>query len=792
MPDYLSPGVYIEEVSGAQPIEGVSTSVTGFVGVTQMGPVDGLGPVLVTSFPDFERTFGSYFTPGFAGAGYNFLPHAVAGFFNNGGQLLYIKRVASTTSSPAAASAASGLANNAGTPALMTRLAATGSNGATSVRLQSLLGLEVNTTMVLTQLKNGISTASATLTVSRYEGSTNTVWFSPALTANFDPNYTSVALTGATAVTASGAPANAAGSPLAPVPNATNFVLNAANPGIWGNTVSGTPPSGLLVQITPSSRAQAQVQSVSSVSGGTNNLVTMSSAANFYNGAILEFDTGGTFTVTGSVTSGTFTAGEALVQTNTNATAILVGTVTGANPMTIRSLTGAPSAGDTWVGQTSSAVYTPTAAPAIAFAGKFYAKVQSVQGTTGLLLVNGLTAGQLAAVTANTGATPAVPVWARTCEFDIVASYGTVNESFKGLTLDSTTPYFYGTTIINGSNLLSVPQTPSIPSDNTTTNPSTMPTAGDGLKVVMAGGSDGGAPTPIDFAGNDGGPGNRTGIAALVDAQNISIIAAPGITDQYTQEALITQCENLMYRFAILDPAPSASGGTPSMGDIQNQRDLYDTKYAAIYYPRLVVTDPLTDMPVTIPPSGHVAGIYAQTDNTRGVWKAPANVVINGIDKLEIKLSKGDQDILNPEPNNINALRDFSAQGRGLRVYGARCITSLTEWKYVNVRRLFIFLEASLDQGLQWAVFEPNDQRLWGQLIQSVSAFLTTIWRQGGLMGAKPEEAFFVKCGYDTMSQDDIDNGRLIILVGVAPVFPAEFVIVRIGQWAGGSSVQEL
>jgi uncharacterized protein len=792
MPEYLSPGVYIEEVSGAQPIEGVSTSVTGFVGVTQMGPVDGLGPVLVTSFPEFERTFGSYFTPGFSGAGYNFLPHAVAGFFNNGGQLLYIKRVASATSPPAAASAAGGLANNAGTPTLMTRLAAPGSNGATSVRLQGLLGLEVNTTIVLTQLKNGISTASGTLTVSRYDGSTNTVWFSPALNTSFDPNYTSVAFTGATAVTASGAPANAAGSPLAPVPDAANFVLNAANAGTWGNTVPGTPPTGLLVQITPSSRAQGQVQSVSSISGGTNNLVTMSSAANFYSGAILEFDAGGTFTVTGSVTGGTFTAGEALVQTNTHATAILVGTVTGANPMTIRSLTGTPSAGDTWVGQTSAAVYTPTALPAVIFAGKFYAKVQSVQGSTGLLLVNGLTAAQLAAVTANTGATPVVPVWARTCEFDVAASYGTVNESFKGLTLDNTTPYFYGTTIINGSSLLSVPQTPSIPSDNSTTNPSTMPTAADGLNVVMAGGSDGAAPTPIDFAGNDGGPGHRTGIAALVDAQNISIIAAPGITDQYTQEALITQCENLMYRFAILDPAPSASGGTPSMTDIQTQRDLYDTKYAAIYYPRVIVTDPLTDMPLTIPPSGHVAGIYAQTDNTRGVWKAPANVVINGIDSLEIKLSKGDQDILNPEPNNINALRDFTAQARGLRVYGARCITSLTEWKYINVRRLFIFLEASLDQGLQWAVFEPNDQRLWNQLIQSVSAFLTTIWRQGGLMGAKAEEAFFVKCGYDTMSQDDIDNGRLILLIGVAPVFPAEFVIVRIGQWAGGSSVQEL
>jgi hypothetical protein len=319
-----------------------------------------------------------------------------------------------------------------------------------------------------------------------------------------------------------------------------------------------------------------------------------------------------------------------------------------------------------------------------------------------------------------------------------------------------------------------------------------MPVAADGLNVVMAGGTDGSAPTSIDFVGHDGGPGNRTGIAALVDAQGISIIGAPGITDQDTQNALITQCETLKYRFAILDPKPAPSGGTPSVQDIHNQRDLYDTKYAAIYYPRMIVPDPLTNMPLTIPPSGHMAGIYAHTDNTRGVWKAPANVVINGIDSLEVKLSKGDQDILNPEPNNICCLRDFEAQGRGLRVYGARCITSLTEWKYINIRRLFIFLEASLDQGTQWAVFEPNDQKLWNRLIQSVSAFLTSVWREGGLMGAKPEQAYFVKCGYDTMSQDDIDNGRLIMLVGVAPVFPAEFVIIRIGQWAGGSSVQEL
>jgi len=791
MPEYLSPGVYIEEITGAQPIEGVSTSTTGFVGVTQKGPLDTLGPVLVTSYPEFERTFGGYFTPGFSGSGYNFLPHAVAGFFNNGGQRLYIKRVAS--SGTAVATAANGLENNAGTPTLMTRLVNTVQSGAMSVKLKSLLGLENGTTFTLTQVKNGITTASGTLTVSSYNGQKNVVWFAPALTSSFDAQYTTVALTGATAVTAQGAPANSAGAALAPVPNAVNFALQAASPGIWGNTPSDPTVAGLRVQIASSSRAQAQVQGVSNISGGTNNLVTLSSAQNFYSGAIVEFDPGGTYTVAGgTATPAAFAAGDLVVQTGTNAKATVVGTVPGAGPMIITGLIGTPNAAGTWVDQTSAThpVFTPTAAPAANPGAKFYGKVQSVQGTTGIQLVNGLTAGQLAAVTANLAFAPPLPIWARTCEFDIAASCGNVSEAFRGLTLDNTTPYFYATTIVNGSSLLSV-ATP-FPSDQSTTDPSTMPVASDGANVVMAGGTDGSAPTATDFVGNDGGPGNRTGIAALADALGISIIGAPGITDQDVQNGLITQCELLKYRFAILDPAPSSSGGTPSIQDIQNQRDLYDTKYAAIYYPRLIVTDPLTSMPLTIPPSGHMAGIYAQTDNARGVWKAPANVVINGIDSLETKLSKGDQDILNPEPNNICCLRDFEAQGRGLRVYGARCITSLTEWKYINVRRLFIFLEASLDQGTQWAVFEPNDQTLWNRLIQSVSAFLTTIWREGGLMGSKAEEAYFVNCGRNTMSQDDIDNGRLIMLVGVAPVFPAEFVIIRIGQWAGGSSVQEL
>ncbi|HTS31289.1 MAG TPA: phage tail sheath C-terminal domain-containing protein [Bryobacteraceae bacterium] len=690
MPEYLSPGVYIEEQdTGPEPIEGVSTSVTGFVGVTQRGPLDGLPPALVTSFPDFQRQFGSYFNPSFAKAGYNLLPHAVAGFFVNGGSLLYIKRVAASGGNLPNTAAPGNIENNEATPQLLTRLASNANGGAATLSLQSLRGIQVGTTLILNQVKNGVTTTSAALTVASYDDGSNTVTLAAALAAgtNYEVAFTTVVVSGSGAFT--------------PAPNTTNFVITAADPGAWGNHIQ--------VQVRPSSRTQGQVQSLQDGSPGVHDTVVLNSAAGFYPGAIVEFNRGKT---------------------------------------------------------------------------KIYGKVKAVS-VTSIQMVTGFALSTTLDPDSGTVTT------ARSCEFDIVASWQSVTESLRGLSLDDTTPFFYGTAIQNGSTLLAVPSP--MPSDDTTEDPSTQPLADNGLNLIMTGGDDGGdAPTPIDFAGSDGGPGNRTGIAALVDAERISIIAAPGITDQTTQQALIDQCETLRYRFAILDPAPTSSGGTPGMSDIQAQRDLFDTKYAAIYYPRMILLDPLTNTNIAVPPSGHMAGIYASVDDSRGVWKAPANVVINGITDLEIHLNKGDQDILNPEPNNINALRDFRHQGRGLRVYGARCITSLTEWKYINVRRLFIFLEASLDQGTQWAVFEPNDQKLWDRLTQAVSAFLTTVWREGGLVGAKVEEAFFVKCGRDTMSQDDIENGRLIMLVGVAPVFPAEFVIIRIGQFAGGSSVQEL
>ena len=676
MGTYLSPGVYIEEQdTGPEPIEGVSTSVTGFVGVTQSGPLDTNPPVLVTSLPEYQRTFGTYFTPAFSGSApagdgdsYNFMPHAVAGFFNNGGQLLYIKRVASAATPPAIASV-SDLENNATTPTLMTRLTSTAVPGSLTIQLTSMRAIQSGTKLKLTQVKNGVTSTSGTLTVSSYSDAQKVVTLVeplPAPTpaaANYDWQYTTVALT--------------ADAGFTPAPNTSEFLLQAANPGIWGNTVQTSGGSGVVVQITPSSRTQGQVIGLGNVSPGTNNLILLNSGSNFYAGAILEFNTGGSyqiagnvtsgaffageqvkqtsvaataslvgtvtgsgpmiissptattdpsdpwvgspsgavftptavpvgmFSVAGAVTSGVFVAGEVVVQTNTGATANLIGTVTGSGPMTIGPQTGSSAdATDVWTGQTSAAVYTPTALPVAMYTvvgsvssgafeageplvqttsgatanligtvtgsgpmtigpqtgtpdatdtwkgtlsgaiftptqvptatfavtgavssgtfavgdsltqhsvatatligtvpaagpmtigpitggipdgtdvwkgvtsgavftptgvfpastGKFYAKVQAVTGS-GVQLFNDLTTVQAAAIASNLGASPALPVVVRTCEFDINDSYGNVTESFRGLTLDNTTPYYYANAIINGSSLLSVPYLPGV------------------------------------------------------------------------------------------------------------------------------------------------------------------------------------------------------------------------------------------------------------------------------------------------------------------------------------------
>jgi uncharacterized protein len=299
------------------------------------------------------------------------------------------------------------------------------------------------------------------------------------------------------------------------------------------------------------------------------------------------------------------------------------------------------------------------------------------------------------------------------------------------------------------------------------------------------------------YKGNDNiDPMQRTGLQSLRSVEDVSLVAIPGRVSADLQQEVITHCESMYYRFAVLDALPGTESTGAGLTDVQTQRQQFDTKYAALYYPWLRVPDPFSALissppDISIPPSGHLLGVYARTDVTRGVHKAPANEVINGITGFQRSITQGEQDILNPYPSNINVLRDFRNQFRGLRSWGGRVITSDSEWKYVNVRRLFIFVERSLELGLQWVVFEPNDENLWAQVNRTVSNFLTTVWRSGALMGLTAEQAFFVRCDRTTMTQDDIDNGRLILVIGIAPTMPAEFVIIRIGQWQGGSAVEE-
>jgi phage tail sheath protein FI len=304
---------------------------------------------------------------------------------------------------------------------------------------------------------------------------------------------------------------------------------------------------------------------------------------------------------------------------------------------------------------------------------------------------------------------------------------------------------------------------------------SRFPIATTGSFQAMAGGQDYLADLTVDdFVGVDGGSGARTGIQAMEDQTDISICVVPGMWSATIQSALITHCEALRYRFAILDPPIGES-----IQGIQAFRSPLDTKFAALYYPWIEVRDPSVGMNVSIAPSGHIAGIYARVDINRGVFKAPANEEILSITKIAQDVNKREQDVLNPI--GINALRSFPE--RGNRVWGARTVSSESAWKYVNVKRLFIFVEASIDVGTQWVVFEPNDEPLWARVRQTITDFLTTTWRSGALQGTTAKDAFFVKCDRTTMTQDDIDNGRLICVIGIAPVKPAEFVIFRIQQF---------
>lgn len=293
---------------------------------------------------------------------------------------------------------------------------------------------------------------------------------------------------------------------------------------------------------------------------------------------------------------------------------------------------------------------------------------------------------------------------------------------------------------------------------------------------TLSGGLDGAEPVAANYS---------LALGELSGLEDISIVAVPGASAYAEAQAinnlLISHAESRRaYRIAVLDLPRDQ---TP--GQARTLRGLIDSRYAAVYYPWVVVPNPLArpgreDIPreLALPPSGFVTGIYARNDVERGVWKAPANEVVRGALRFELDINFAQQEMLNPI--GVNCLRYLS--GRGFRVWGARLASSDPEWKYVNVRRYFNYLESSIDRGTQWAVFEPNGERLWANVRQTIADFLYNEWRNGALLGSKTEEAYFVRCDRSTMTQNDLDNGRLVCLIGLAVIKPAEFVIFRIGQ----------
>jgi uncharacterized protein len=283
-----------------------------------------------------------------------------------------------------------------------------------------------------------------------------------------------------------------------------------------------------------------------------------------------------------------------------------------------------------------------------------------------------------------------------------------------------------------------------------------------------------------NYIGKDGGPGARTGLKCFEEIDEISIVAAPGQISPAVQDALLTHCETRKDRFAILDSPEVMTGGVDKLPRPR------DSKYGAYYFPWIQVYDPERGN-VYVPPSGHVAGVYARVDNERGVHKAPANEIMRGALGLRYAISKGEQDILNPK--GINCIRMM--QGGGIRIWGARTLSSDPSWRYINVRRLFIMVETSIERATQWVVFEPNDHKLWKRVTRTISSFLTLVWRNGALMGESPERAFYVKCDEETNPPEVVDVGQLIVEIGLAPVKPAEFVIFRIGQMPAGGGVEE-
>lgn len=747
MPEYLHPGVYIEEIpSGPSPIEGVSTSTAGFVGVTLRGPTEGK-PVLVTSFADFTRNFGGFYgepdnatvqkwrsDPVNAGEWWLFA-HSVRAFFDNGGQRLYVRRVLPATAVAASANFSAGFTAQV-----------VGVEG-TTVELDHVIGLEGGDSLRIFSGDSELTAAPQTFTDLNRE--TRKITLSAAV-----PRLARGAVVRAVRaegpalirITARdrGDGGNRLFVRLRPIHGASLSIMFGGDP----NTAPFFTQVTAVESIPTTGNAPPESWLTLADIGAlaANSRVRVGGKA----ATVLEV-AGGRIRVAG----GHWTTPATLVEARS--ATIAGGAGAAANQLLVK------GASRLYVGALVELGPDPFLAT----------RVTAVDATTGVVTFANPVPGQLEGNVLRTveAAVEVVP--------DGVGGSQPL-EAFGNLRLTDNAqrndPLFIGRFVDRNSRLIrlgvlaEMPNTPTISDFPTTQLAGAVQT----LRAQLGGGDDRiGDLKAGDFVGQDDGPEKRSGVLALEDIDEVSICAAPGMWSSVIHDALIVHCEGLKDRFAVLD----VKNGLDIEG-VRSARSPLSSQYAALYYPWLKTVDPQSGQVIDVPPSGHAVGIYARVDVARGVHKAPANEVIRGVTSAAVDITAREQDLLNPE--GINAIRFFP--GRGLRIWGARTLSDLGEWKYISVRRLFIFLEESIEEATQWVVFEPNDEPTWARVRQSITNFLNTQWRNGALQGKTADQAFFVKCDYTTMTQDDIDNGRLICIIGVAPVKPAEFVIFRFMQ----------
>jgi phage tail sheath protein FI len=817
MPEYLAPGVYVEEIpSGNKPIAAASTSTAAVVGLTERGPIN--TPTLCTSLGSYNRQFGGNLNPLVFMNNQDALPYAAEGFFNNGGSRLYVTRIIGDNASESGLQMVALDTSSAARPVIFAQAMA----GDGTLMLSSSTDLNTGDELLITDGANSETiTVDVTTTDQRIaidagianaylSAGANTITLQTttaiagALAAAAAASDTTLTLDDVTGLTAGDILliSEGARSELVDIDtiDGTELTVTLADPlnnaytvaaGLFSLADSATTlilnadaaASGARVILDLDDPADVAIGNVLRMNNGTDEelvlitampeIVTLDAAitANHAPGvalvpavAVLRVHArypgiwGDALRVTAYPAMQVQTASVGIAPPASNQ--ITLGSAFGLFPGSVIAI-GDPDTTDT---DTSAVIAT--------------AEVESVDTTAGIVTLTDVIGTEIPNGT---------PVSSQ--EFTLLVERieddkAVESETFDRLSMASEHPR-YALNILGswdtaadrpsesgGSQLIRL-------SDDANATTRVLPLIS-GLGQRLDGGTDDlgsiDDDTYIGDAADD--PDARTGIQAMENEATLSIVAVPGQTSVNVQKALLAHCEKMRYRFAVLD-TPLAS----TLNQAREHRQNFDNTRAAIYYPGLVIADPFGESgdTRTIHPSGHMMGVYARTDTTRGVHKAPANEVVRSILSFETALTKGEQDIANPI--NLNCFRDFRTENRGLRVYGGRVATSDPEWRYINVRRLLLFIEQSLDTGLQWAVFEPNDTPLWDTVKQSVTNFLNTVWRSGALEGTKQEEAFFVRIGYDiTMTQDDIDNGRMIVEIGVAPVKPAEFVIVRISQ----------